>query len=366
VLASHKLPLLPYLYYAFTDAAFRERLLAGITDEVVQRSFAQFGFTRTGDVPTSMQPTLKRINLLAFDQDLRYSLGQQHNLLDFRTILAEGRSLIINLNLPSPDARRLLGCLTTIYAEMGAKLRGDIPAEQRRGKHVLILDEFQNFVAQSGDALSAICEECRKYGLYLCLANQYWGQVPESLRGALNQCEIALAFHLERSDAALSADTLGFPYEEFLHKPMFVNPQRRQSATPQFYSRSEQRERHIDAITKLPKREAFVRLPSREHGSEIYKIRTLDAGDSMVNERTLEGIEEAYLFRYFRSQADIEAEHANMLRSILSNRVNRLENGTGSWYINQNDIITQSPPAYANDIQKTESDNADEAEHLRD
>jgi hypothetical protein len=367
VLASHKLPLLPYLYYLFTDAAFRERLLAGIRDEVVLRSFAQFGFTRAGDVPTAMQPTLKRINLLAFDQELRYSLGQQHNLLDFRALLTEGRSLLINLNLPSPDARRLLGCLTTVYAEMGAKSRGDIAAEQRTGKHVLILDEFQNFVAQSGEALSAICEECRKYGLYLCLANQYWGQVPENLRGALNQCEIALAFHLERSDAAVSADLLSFPHEELLPKPVFVNPHRRQYATPQFYSRNEQRDLHIDAITKLPKREAFARLPSREHGSVTYKMRTLDADDSGVNQRTLEEIEEAYFSRYFRSQSDIEAEITARLHGILSSRVHRSQDVNSGYYSSTSDIITPLPLAHANNIQQEEGFASDgEAESLRD
>jgi hypothetical protein len=288
VLAAHNLPLLPYLYYLFTDALFRERLLADITDDVVQRSFAQYGFTRTGDIPAAMQPTIKRINQWAMIPALRYSLGQQQNFLDPYTLLANKQSAIINLNLSSPDAMRIIGCLFMAFMEMAVSTRAT--GAQKPRPCMLLIDEFHNFIAHSGDTMSKVFEEFRKRHVYLTGVHQHWGQIPESLQGALNQCEIVTTFHLERSDAKLSAELLDYPYDEYLPKPVFANPRRPHAITPQFYSRTEQRDMFIDAITKLNKREAFIKLPSHETGSVLYKMRTLNVDTKNTDTNDWKGL----------------------------------------------------------------------------
>lgn len=304
VLAVNQRPLLPYLSDLFTDAAFRDQMLAHVTDPVVLNTFTAFGFTRGGQVPAALLPTMKRLHLLSFAPILRYSLGQRDNLFDFRRLLDEQRSLVLNLNLDSPDAMRFFGCFTTVYAEAGAKSRGHTDAKRRHGAHLLILDEFQNFVAQSGDALSTILEECRKYGLYLCLAHQYWDQVPDGMRGALNQCELEVTFHLERTDAKISEEMMGFPFIEYMRKPTPINPRKPLEFMPQFFSRQEQRDFHIDEIIGLPKREAIVRLP----GAQFYRLRTLDIDVSGVTDAALSAVEDTYLKCYFRSKEEIEAD----------------------------------------------------------
>jgi hypothetical protein len=46
---------------------------------------------------------------------MKYSLGFQDNYLNFRDILEQGRSVIINLAIPEyPDASQLFGCLLTV------------------------------------------------------------------------------------------------------------------------------------------------------------------------------------------------------------------------------------------------------------
>jgi hypothetical protein len=306
VLAANKLPLLPYLSYLFTSPSFREQMLETVTDAVVRNAFTAYGFTKGGQVPASMVPTIKRLHLLSFAPVLRYSLGQPENVLDFRTLLDSNRSLILNLNLPSMDALRFFGCFTTVYAEAGAKSRGSIDAQHRRGAHLLVIDEFQNFVAQSGEALSTILEECRKYGLFVCLAHQYWGQVPDGMRGALNQCELEITFHLERTDAKISEEVMGFPFIEQLRKPTPINPRKPLDYTPQFFSRQEQRDIHTDEIVNLPKREAIVRLP----GSQFYRMRTLDIDVRGVTEQAIAEVEAAYVTRYFRPKDVIDAQTA--------------------------------------------------------
>jgi hypothetical protein len=315
VLASHNLPLLPYLSHLFTNPAFRERLLATITDTEVLSSFAEYGFTRNGQVPESMKPTLKRIKMLSFAPTLRYSLGQRENMLDFRALLAKNHSVILNLNFADQDTLRFLGALYTVYAEIGAKKRG----EKRVAAHVLLLDEFQNFVAQSGVTLSKVFEECGKYKLFLCLSHQHWGQVPDSLRGAVNQCEIALAFHLEWEDAKISQQLLRFPYVPDLEKESrnFVNPFSTTPPTPQYYSRSEQQVMSIEDITNLPKREAFIRRPGRV----LYRLRSLAVDERGVPAKRFAQVEEEYYRRYFRSQEAIQADIAATLRALTPDEI---------------------------------------------
>jgi hypothetical protein len=310
VLVSHQLPLLPFMYYVLTDTPWREYLLRNIDDTLVVQFFQRYSLLQRKGQMQLIEPTLKRINLLAFSPVLHYSLGQSENsVLNFGTILETNRSLIINLNLPDLTAQRLLGCLLTVSAEYGAKARGAIPAEQRTGTHMLILDEFQNFTAQSEEAMNTILDECRKYQLFLCLAHQNWGQIPPSLRGALNSCGIEVVFKLERSDAEQSAPLVGFQFDPYLVKYRVPNPLRRLDSAPQFYSVAEQREMHIEAIARLEKREAFVRLPD----SRLYKMRSLTVDDPVIDGKILHAIEERYLSIFFRPQAEIEAAIARQV-----------------------------------------------------
>jgi hypothetical protein len=53
------------------------------------------------------ESTLNRVDLLTLSIPLRYGLGHTENALPFREIIDSGRSVIINLSLPSPDTRHL-------------------------------------------------------------------------------------------------------------------------------------------------------------------------------------------------------------------------------------------------------------------
>jgi hypothetical protein len=128
-----------------------------------------------------IESSLRRIFLLSFSPVLRDSLGQRANRLDFHHLLASNASLIVNLALPDGDARKLFGCLLTVGAEQAALARTAVPTDERPG-HYLIVDEFGEFSAQSEESLAQILSLCRKFGLYLVLAHQTWGQTSERLR----------------------------------------------------------------------------------------------------------------------------------------------------------------------------------------
>jgi hypothetical protein len=313
VLATHKLPLFPYMHYLLNDGQVRTKLLSGISDETVKSTFAAVGLNRSNQIPEIVKPTIRRLSRLAFAPQLRYSLGQRDNLLDFGRLIKEGRSVLINLNLDSLNAMRLLGCFYTTYLEAGASTKGrDGKQESQPSRlYALCLDEFQNFVSQSGDALRRMLEQLGKRGLSLVLANQDWHQVPDIMRGALNQCGIRAVFHLDYEDALISAPALGFPYDPYLINPATVNPYN-PSAAPHHYTRREQQDMHVEKITKLDRQEAYIQLP----GNHLYGVRVLDVPTPKVDPQILAQIEAAYLTRYFRPQQVIEADIKATLQEL--------------------------------------------------
>lgn len=223
-------------------------------------------------------------------------------MLDFPAILANGTSVVISLQSASPEISRLFGSLITVSVELAAKARGEIPADKRTGTYALIIDEFQRYAAQSGESLTNILDECRKVGLYLVLGTQSYIRIPADIRGALSNADIRAVFLLEEPDAEAVAPLLHFPYNPHLAK---------QSATrtPRFYSRAEQQRHYIEAITRLPKRKAFLKLPD----DRLYRMDAFTIEDPYIKPDVLAYVEEQYLRRYFVSQRDVEQEIANNL-----------------------------------------------------
>jgi len=158
-----------------------------------------------------------------------------------------------------------------------------------------------------------------------------------------------MCFRSERSDAEEAAPLLGFPIDPFMLKPSATT-------TPHFYSATEQKEMHIQAITKLDKQEAFLRLP----GDRLYRMQTLNVPDPVVPAGRLAELQQEYLNRYFRPQAAIEADMASMLQH-------------DSWPgqpkpagsdVAAGDIISFTPPAYAKNNIQSQTDDGDDEDDL--
>src|SRR5512142_2365663 len=141
-----------------TNRSFREHVLARVTDAQVLRFFHDRLDAWGRDAAVMKESTLNRADLLTLSPLLRAGLGAPDTALNFRRLLDTGTSLIVNLALPSPDTRRLLGCLLTVGMEAAALSRADLPAGQRV-PHYLLLDEFSQFLAQSEESLTRTLSE---------------------------------------------------------------------------------------------------------------------------------------------------------------------------------------------------------------
>jgi hypothetical protein len=253
VLIANKLPLtvLPRL---LTDATLRDQLLRQVHDTQVLDFFCT-RYERTGQLSES---TLRRAFLLSYPPPLRYSLGQQENLLDFRALMDQQVSVLISLGGLDAQTQRLLGCLLTVGFEQAALSRADLPPPARRAYH-LIIDEFSQFSAQSEEAFERVLALARKYGLFLVLAHQTWGQA-RGLQSAL-QNAMFLTFRVGPDDLSYAAARIGQ-----------INPYRIKYKTggssahpphPVYMSAAEQRAEWEYAIATLRPREAYLHVRRR-------------------------------------------------------------------------------------------------------
>lgn len=318
VLCQHHLPII-FLHDLFTDAAWRTKLLHAVTDPTVAGFFARLDRWGSREQAMYLESTLRRAFLLSFSPVLRYSLGQIENRVGrFRERMDEGRSLIVNLALPDPDARRLMGCLLTVLMEQGALARAGTPAGKRGRNHTLILDEFAELSSQSGTAMQHILEQCRKFGLGLVLAHQSGGQLSPRLRDALAGVGTTILFRVGREDAEVMATRLG------TINPMAIKHAGGERAShPLYVPMAEQWEAWTARIQGLRPRQMLVqRLPpkpwlARRLQARVSRLRTPDLPDPVVDPEAVATVEEWYKRHCFTIQPLVEWE-MNEMRAPVS------------------------------------------------
>ena len=172
-------------------------------------------------------------------------------------------------------------------AEQGALSRAELPSDERRNSHHLVVDEWSEFSATSEEALSRMLSLTRKVGLFAILAHQTWSQASTRMRGALQNVGMEVAFRLGRTDAEHAATILGrINLEAIKHR--VTDPDAAERGHPLFEPVQEQWERWIQAIQDLAPRQAFVRHAS----GKVIKIRTLPTPDpALAHACVLEEIE---------------------------------------------------------------------------
>jgi hypothetical protein len=159
----------------------------------------------------------------------------------------------------------------------------------------VVLDEFQDFVSQSKDTLTAMLSETRKFGVFEVLSHQTRSQIPERMEGALQNVEVDITFRTGREDAEQQAKVVGNV------DPLSVKHEVSDDAAvdrthPAFYSLQEQWEGWTKQILGLKKRSAFVKHPD----GRVVKVQSLPMPDPVVDPARLATVERHYLERCFR------------------------------------------------------------------
>ena len=293
-LAVNQLPI-TYLYKFLTDADFRANCMVKVDHELVQdviASYEQLG----RDQVQAAGSTLNRAFALSFTPETESTLGQRENWLDFRKMMDEGRSFIINLgNVHDPEARKLIGALLMMSIEQAALSRTDLLPSERR-PFTLLVDEWPSFAAQD-KTIATILSQTRKFNLRLYLAAQSLSQISsERLAGAIENCRLTIAFGLGRDSAEVQAKHIGtadaFAIKEEAHT---------ETQHAQYLSTVEQFESWIQELQNLPARTAYVKL----HDKPAVRIKTLNVTQPEVNADEVERVLAYYRQRYQRSADEV-------------------------------------------------------------
>lgn len=270
-----------------TNKALRESLIESIAmrDPWVVRFFRDSFDNWRRDEEKMKESTVNRFDLFINTDRMRYSLGQQENALDFRTLMDQQISLVVNLNGLSDKEQRFLGAFITHGFEQAAYARG-APGSLKTPYH-LILDEFPMFTAQSEEGLANVLSRTRKYGLFLTLAHQTLGQVSVRLLGAL-QNTVLLAFGLGPRDARHMAEDLAhFDPEET--KEAQVGEGEHERTIAGFTSVPETYQKLKDELARLAPREVY--LKNRIHHA---RFRTLTVPITRTTPAQLQALKDAY------------------------------------------------------------------------
>jgi hypothetical protein len=303
LLIANSLPLTA-LYKLLTDGSYRKTLYAKEKDESVVAVFRDwFDLLSPNEQSVQAGSARRRANLLTFHPAVKHCLGQSENRLDFRKLMDEGVSLIVNLGGLSEGAQRLLGCLLTVGFEQAALSREDIPEEDRRA-YKLFLDEFSMFSAQSEVGLARMLSLVRKYKLTVVFANQDFAQFQSSqMRGAL-QNTLPVYFRLGRDDAVWAAERLGRADPEHIKHEVRAlgGNELKTEPNPSYFSLQEEFEGWARRIEEQWEQHCFVKVnrqvPKRlkrfVRPFHTYHIRTVTVPKAKHSHEAVEKVKEAY------------------------------------------------------------------------
>lgn len=184
-----------------TDKGYRKQVVNSVTDPVVKAFWVnEFASWNDKFASEAVAPVLNKVGAFTANPLIRNVLGQVRSSFDIRQIMDQGKILIVDLSRGrlGEDNASILGALVITKIQLAAMSRANIAMDERRAFY-LYVDEFQNFATES---FAVILSEARKYGLFLTVANQYVGQMPEEVREAVfGNVGSMISFRIGAADA---------------------------------------------------------------------------------------------------------------------------------------------------------------------
>ena len=212
---------LPDILKLFRDRAFRRAVTSQLRNPVV-RQFWQHEFESYPDRmrAEAVAPIQNKLGALLSDPALHRTLVAPQTDLHFRSMMDEGRPLLVNLarGRLGEDSSNLLGGLLVSTIALAAFTRADVAPDRRR-PFFLYVDEFQSFTTL---AFVNMLSELRKFGVGLTLANQYLAAIEPEVRYALlGNVGTLVAFRVGPDDAPVLARELQpvFAVEDLINLP---------------------------------------------------------------------------------------------------------------------------------------------------
>lgn len=184
------------------NPAFRRSVIVQTgVPEPVRPFWTAYEAMSAGERAQVIGPSLNKLRALTTRSSLRLMLGQSTGI-DVAEVFTKRRILLASLNkgIVGTETAQLLGSLLVAGLRNATLRRAAIPKKARRPAWAF-LDEFQD-VLRMGDDLADGLAQARGLGLVYVLANQYLGQLPQTMQAAvLGTVRSSVAFQLDHDDA---------------------------------------------------------------------------------------------------------------------------------------------------------------------
>lgn len=178
----------------FNAKSVRAHIIRTLENPLIQKEWREIQELRAADWRSEILSTKNRLFRLLSSPTLARFMGLPERTLDLRQIMDEGKVLLVNLapsdQLSSENARVFGALLVNEFFENALRRRG--LRDKDPDPYYLYIDEFQNFVSLD---LTEMLDQVRKFGLFLVMAHQRFGQLDDNLVDAvLTNCGIKAVF----------------------------------------------------------------------------------------------------------------------------------------------------------------------------
>ena len=187
----------------FSDKRFRNYKLSRCKNVYIKEFWEGIAERVGGEASLeNMAPYItSKLSKFIYNNTLRNIISSQHSSFDMRTIMDEGKIVLVDLckgklgNINS----HFLGMILVDKILMAALSRRDVKDKKSLKDFYLYVDEFQNLATGS---FISILSEARKYRLNAILTNQYLTQVPEEIQKAIiGNVGTIMSFRVGMADA---------------------------------------------------------------------------------------------------------------------------------------------------------------------
>ena len=202
-------------YFQQRSITYRQRFYQHLreTGHLPIEEFWQWDYDTLTPRPRSelVSSVLNKVRRFLANPMMRNILAQTENRLDLRSIMDEGKILLVRLSKGKlgDDNANFLGSVIVAKLLVAVFARADQPRETRRPFHIIV-DEFQNFATSS---FPTLLTEARKYAVDIVIAHQYRDQLRYWVQGATSTAGNIVCFRLNGDDA----DDLAKDFDQARH-----------------------------------------------------------------------------------------------------------------------------------------------------
>ena len=195
----------------FAEKQIRDEVIDKIENDLIRREWQELSdLQKVRDFREETLSAKNRMFRLLTSKALMRFLGVKHQSIDLLDAMNQQKVILVNLASSShlsKENARVFGSLLVNQFFESAKQRKRSTSGKDPQPYNLYLDEFQNFVSID---LCNMLDEVRKFGLFLTLSHQRFGQLNEEIEDAiLTNCKIKTVFGgLRTEDSKRMAEEL--------------------------------------------------------------------------------------------------------------------------------------------------------------